>query len=93
MVRYILKKMVQIHCARGPKRCETCKHYEAKKKIALLDLNPDEIEYATRPIVALDIDGEKVYLTFDVLGYFENEEEAKKYAAEKNIVIEKILID
>lgn len=93
MVRYILKKMSQVHCARGPMRCEICKEYEQKKKIALLDLSPDEIEYATRPILALDIEGKKLYTTFEVLGYFENVEEAKKFAAEKHIDIDKILVD
>ncbi|MBN1329771.1 MAG: hypothetical protein JXA54_09885 [Candidatus Heimdallarchaeota archaeon] len=93
MVRYILKKMAQIHCARGSMRCNICKEYEEKKKIALLDLSPDEIELATKPILSVEIDGKKVYTSFEVLGYFESEEEAKRFASEKNIVIEKVIID
>ncbi|MHA1213245.1 MAG: hypothetical protein ACTSSH_12400 [Candidatus Heimdallarchaeota archaeon] len=80
---YVLKKMARIHCAKGPKRCRTCKKYAKEKKLTLLDIAPDEHPMAARPMIELDVEGEKTFLPFDVVAYFDTVEEAQKYA-EKN---------
>ena len=84
---YVLKKMAKIHCARGPKRCEICKEYAKELKYALLDISPSEHPEAARPVIGLEINGENVWLPFDVVAYFSSIEEANEYVEKKGIEI------
>ena len=88
MTKYIIKKMARLHCARGPKRCEICKEYSKDKKWALLDIAPSENPMAARPMIEIEIDGEMVFLTYDVLKYFDKKKEAIEYAKDKNFDFE-----
>ncbi|NHK32945.1 MAG: hypothetical protein FK730_16480 [Asgard group archaeon] len=88
MTDYVLKKMARIHCARGPKRCITCKEYSKDKKWALLDIAPSENPMAARPMIEIEMDGEMVFQTYDVLKYFDKKLEAIEYAKEKNLDFE-----
>ena len=72
MTQYVLKKMSRIHCARGPKNCKICKEYAEDKRWALLLVNPDENPMATRPMIELEVEGEMVFLPFDVLSYWDD---------------------
>jgi hypothetical protein len=85
MTDFVLKKMTRIHCARGPNRCKTCKEYAKDKKWALLDIAPTENPMAARPMIEIEIDGEMVFQTYDVLKYFDKKKEAIEYAKEKNL--------
>ncbi|NHJ49624.1 MAG: hypothetical protein FK733_17675 [Asgard group archaeon] len=85
MVKYIIKKMARLHCARGPKRCKTCKEYAKDKKWALLDIAPDKHPMAARPMIEIEMDGEKVFMTYDVLNYFDDKKEATEYANKNNM--------
>ncbi|NHJ87778.1 MAG: hypothetical protein FK734_20115 [Asgard group archaeon] len=93
MTNFVLKKMAQIHCARGPSRCEICKNYAKKKKWALLELSPSEHLEATRPVIEIEGGEEKIFLPFDVLAYFDSLREAineaKKRGLEFNIIKQK----
>ncbi len=90
MTKYILKKMARLHCARGSKRCKICKEYSKEKKWALLDIAPSKNPTAARPMIEIEIDGKMVFLTYDVLKYFDKKIEAIEYVKEKNLVIELI---
>jgi len=85
--KYVLKRMARIHCARGPKRCKTCKDYAKEKKIALLDTDPDDQGLIARPMIEIEFEGETIHVPFDVLAYFESFEEAKIYAEKKNLAV------
>ncbi len=85
--KYVLKRMARIHCARGPKRCKTCKKYAKEKKVALLDTDPDNPGLIARPMIELEFEGEMIHVPFDVLAYFDTFEEAKAYAKEKNYLV------
>lgn len=79
--------MPKLHCARGPKRCDTCKEFlEEGESFCLIELWPSPRE-VTRPMTDVVIEGEKVFADYDVLLRFENEEEAKNYSKEHNIEI------
>ncbi|MHA1212797.1 MAG: hypothetical protein ACTSSH_10080 [Candidatus Heimdallarchaeota archaeon] len=87
---YVLKKMARIHCAKGPKRCRTCKKYAKDKKLALLDIAPDNHPMAARPMIELDVEGEKTFLPFDVIAYFDTVEEAQEYAEKNDLIFDLI---
>ena len=82
-MRYVIKKMAKIHCARGPKRCKTCRDYAKEKKFALLDIAPEDHPEAARPMIEIEIDGEKVFQVYDVIAYFDSKKEAENYAKKK----------
>lgn len=88
---YIIKKMARIHCARGPKRCAICKKYAEDKKYALLYINPPENPQATRPMMKLGIDNECVWVTFDVIEYYDRVKDAMETASKRGLKIEKII--
>ena len=89
--KYIVKKMAKIHCARGPKRCKKCEEYAKEKQYALLDTNPTENPQATRPVIGLKIDGEDVWVPFDVIAYFDKLEEARAYAEKNGMTIAQVI--
>lgn len=91
--KFVLKKMSPIHCARGPTRCEKCKEYAQQTKIALLKVLTQDKGLQARPIIELEINGEKQFHPFDVIKYFDALEEAKNYAKEKDLTIYKTLLD
>ncbi|MCK5046402.1 MAG: hypothetical protein KAS22_07470 [Candidatus Heimdallarchaeota archaeon] len=79
--------MAKMHCAKGPNRCKTCKEYAKERKVALLDTSPDDPGLIARPMIEIEFEGEKIFVPFDVLAYFDTFEEAKEYAAKNNIVV------
>jgi len=90
--QYVVKKMAKIHCAKGPKNCKKCREYAKEKRYALLDTNPQENEMAARPLIELEVEGgEKVWVTFDVIAYFESMDEVKEYTTKKDIEVEQII--
>jgi len=95
MIQHVLKKMARIHCARGPNRCKICKEYAEDKRWALLLVNPDEKllvnpdenPMATRPMIELEVDGEMVFLPFDVLSYWDDIISAMDYVEAKGLKV------
>jgi hypothetical protein len=88
MNHYVLKKMARIHCARGPKRCKICKEYANDKRWALLIVNPDKNPMAARPMIELEVDGDMVFLPYDVIGYYDDIKTAMEYANEKSLKVQ-----
>ena len=85
--KYVLKRMAKMHCAKGPYRCKTCKEYAKEKKVALLDTDPDDPGLIARPMIEIEFEGEKIFVPYDVLAYFDTFEEAKAYALKKNYTV------
>ena len=54
-------------------------------RCALLDIAPDDPQLVARPMIQIEIDGEKKFLVFDIVKYFDTLEEAKEYTKEKNL--------
>ncbi len=91
-MQYVVKKMAKIHCAKGPKGCKKCQEYVKEIRYALLDTNPQENELAARPMIELEIaSGEKIWVTFDIIAYFDTLDAVKEYAVKKGIEIEQII--
>jgi len=88
LTQHVLKKMARIHCARGPNRCKICKEYAEDKRWALLNTEPDENPMAARPMIELEIEGEKVFVPFDVIAYYDDIKEAMEYANERGLKVE-----
>ncbi len=82
----IIKKMSRLHCARGPKRCNTCKEYmDEGRSFALVRIFLTSGNIA-RPITDfINANGEKTYGEYDIIQRFDNIEEAKQYAEENNV--------
>ncbi|TFG08078.1 MAG: hypothetical protein EU539_03350 [Promethearchaeota archaeon] len=84
----IIKKMVPIHCARGPKVCEKCKALTLEgKKLCLIKvyLKPSNV---TRPITEIYVGCRRIIGEFDILKIFEDNEEALKYSRNNNVDIQ-----
>jgi len=80
--RYIARLMRVPHCKRGPENCQICR----EKNILrwhLLDIDPPDQDRVQRPVIELDVAGEKQFRVFDVIKTFASEEEARKYLSEK----------
>ena len=90
---YIVKKMAKIHCARGPKRCKKCEEYAKEMRYALLEINPEDNPQATRPVISLKVEGEDVWMPFDVIAYFNKIEEVKDHVEKNGLNISQIIED
>ena len=81
----LIKKMSQIHCARGPSRCEKCRKLEEEgKKFCLIKayLKAGKIARPMTEIVNID---KKILCEYDVEKVFRSEKEAKAYAIDNGI--------
>ncbi|PKL45688.1 MAG: hypothetical protein CVV41_01420 [Candidatus Riflebacteria bacterium HGW-Riflebacteria-1] len=77
-MKYIIKKLSVPHCKRGPERCEMCLK-TAEPHWCLLDIDPPEKETMQRPVIEVEIDGERLFLVYDVIKRFASEEEARQF--------------
>lgn len=67
------------HCARGPAICQRCAAAAEKPASpALLDLCPDGD--AARPTIAVEREGQRTWVAYDVLRWFASVEEARAFA-------------
>lgn len=78
-MRYLIRRLVPPHCARGPRRCGKCR--DAKETYLLLDIAPERPNEIARPVI--EVDG--TFRPFDVVRRFETREEALAYAQDKGI--------
>lgn len=81
--RYIVKLLRVPHCKRGPENCRICR----EKNILrwhLLDIDPPDQDRVQRPVIEIEIAGEKQFRVFDVIKTFESEADARKYLSEKS---------
>ncbi|MHA1930600.1 MAG: hypothetical protein ACTSV2_18675 [Candidatus Thorarchaeota archaeon] len=79
----IIRVISPPHCARGSTRCQKCKEALEVRKICLLRVYGESL--AARPVIEVNIEGNPVFLAFDVMRYFETKEEALEYAKENSV--------
>lgn len=82
----IIQKITLGHCARGIKTCSKCREMYTRK-YCLLDLSPSG--YAARPVIQVEIDGEKAWREYDNIKIFDTYDEAFAYARQHNITFVK----
>ncbi|MFA5404444.1 MAG: hypothetical protein WC358_05880 [Ignavibacteria bacterium] len=88
-VEKVIIKMYPIHCKRGPQGCDKCKEYTKEMKYCFIGLLNRGGIYQ-RPLIQLNLAGEKVWYEFDQFKIFDSEEEALEYSKESSIkIIEK----
>jgi hypothetical protein len=79
-----IRAMKPLHCARGPERCEKCKHAATLPATPrLLDVCPHG-DYA-RPTVEIERGGKKEIRVYDVLQTFADTAEARAFATKHGI--------
>lgn len=83
MSSYVIRKIRMAHCKRGPDRCEACRSLVAEK-VCLLDVCPPQGELQRR-VIKLLRDGEENWYEFDIVKVFENQDDARHFAAEHDI--------
>ena len=80
-------KMTPFHCQRGSRSCEICnKLAQEGEKYCLIEIIGRNGMIA-RPMIELEIEGERVYYEFDLLKIFIDQKEAKEYALKNEIKI------
>jgi len=84
----IIKKMVPIHCARGPNVCEKCKTLKLEgKKLCLIEVFLKGGNVA-RPITEIYVGCRRIVGEFDILKIFDDNESALKYSRNHKIDIQ-----
>jgi hypothetical protein len=73
----IIQKIALAHCARGIRTCPKCREVYTRK-YCLLDICVEG--NAARPVIEVEINGEKVWREFDIIKIFETCDEAIAYA-------------
>lgn len=73
----IVKKITQAHCARGLRTCPKCREVYTRK-YCLLDICVGG--NAARPVIEVEIEGEKAWRAFDIIKIFETYDKAIAYA-------------
>lgn len=82
---FVIRRIRQAHCARGPARCARCREMD-REVIALLDIAPPQQGLVARPTLPVAVGGQQVWREFDVVRVFESEEEARAYAEQNGVV-------
>jgi hypothetical protein len=73
----IIQKIALPHCARGIRTCPKCREVYTRK-YCLLDICVEG--NAARPIIGVEINGEKAWRAFDIIKIFETYDKAIAYA-------------
>ena len=82
-------KMIPFHCARPRGACKKCTELaEEGEKYCLVSFQYSAEEMA-RPMMTIEINGEKVLCEFDLLKIFKDESEAREYATENELDMSK----
>lgn len=87
-IKYVIKKMARVHCAKGPENCRNCKKYAKGTRYGLLDITPEEHPVITRPMIEIKLDGEKIVVPYELIAYFYKLEDAEDYAKRNEITFE-----
>jgi hypothetical protein len=82
----IIKKLPEIHCARGPNRCEKCRKAIKNKSFCLIRVYLEPGRDA-RPITEIYVGCRRIRGEYDVIKRFESKKKAKKYAIKHGIDI------
>lgn len=79
---YIIRMISLQHCKKGPDRCDKCKAMNARK-YCLLNISPKGV--MQRPVIEVEIKGQKEWREYDIEKIFESRAEAECYAKENRI--------
>ncbi len=74
-MKFVMTKLSVPHCKRGPERCELCRK-SSESRWCLLDVDPPDKQMVQRPVLDIEIDGERHFFVYDVIKSFVSEEEA-----------------
>ncbi|MGV8121654.1 MAG: hypothetical protein AB2L14_17985 [Candidatus Xenobiia bacterium LiM19] len=80
--QFIIRKIQLQHCKKGPDRCDKCKAMCARK-YCLLNISPRGV--MQRPVIEVEIKGQKEWREYDIEKIFESRAEAEHYAKENRI--------
>ena len=83
---YVIREMKMMHCAKGPERCEKCRDMAKNSNFSLIKLLPGHSMVA-RPVLEVEINGEKQYFEYDIVQIFDNKGAAEEYSKEHHIPI------
>jgi len=81
---YVIRRIQVTHCKRGPDRCEQCRQMNAER-ICLLDVCPPHPGEVQRRVTQVTVAGRPAWREYDVVRSFEDEAEARQYAASEGI--------
>lgn len=84
MPHEIIRSLRLAHCARGPELCAKCREMD-RDVPCLLDIDPPNPGVVARRAIEVQVGGEKAWREFDVLRTFQDEREARAYAAENGV--------
>ncbi|MHC9542502.1 MAG: hypothetical protein AB9903_23590 [Vulcanimicrobiota bacterium] len=79
---YIIRMISLQHCKKGPDRCDRCRAMCARK-YCLLDIAPRGV--MQRPVIEVEIKGQKEWREYEIERIFESRAEAERYAKENRI--------
>jgi|GEM_PF-1174949 len=79
---YIIRMISLQHCKKGPDRCDRCRAMCARK-YCLLNISPRGV--MQRPVIEVEIKGQKEWREYDIEKIFESRAEAEHYAKENRI--------
>ena len=78
-------KMTPFHCQRGSRGCEKCKKLaEEGEKYCLIEIVGRDGMIA-RPMIEVEMNGDKVFCEFDLIIIFKDKREAVDYAKKNGI--------
>ncbi|MHC9542218.1 MAG: hypothetical protein AB9903_22130 [Vulcanimicrobiota bacterium] len=80
--QFIIRMISLQHCKKGPGRCDKCKAMSARK-YCLLNISPKGV--MQRPVIEVEIKGQKEWREYDIEKIFEGRAEAERYAKENRI--------
>jgi hypothetical protein len=81
---FVIKKMSQVHCARGPQICDKCREMAKTESYCLLKLLKGGGKEA-RPVEGIVVNGEVQYFEYDIEKVFADEKEALAYSKANNV--------
>lgn len=76
--KFFMRKMRVPHCKRGPERCQECEK-RREEVYCLLDLDPPQQGMVQRPVLEIEVGGERRFLEYDLLQTFVTKEAAMEF--------------
>ena len=70
-----------VHCARGPKRCATCRAFAGAKQWLLFAVDYEYDGKEARPTMLFLVGGETIKYPYNVIGSFADEPSARAFAS------------
>ena len=81
---HVIRRIRLAHCKRGPSICAECREMD-EERVYLLALYLPEAGLMQRRSIEIELAGERVWRTFEIVQTFADEGEARAYARENGI--------